>query len=57
MGYRTRGPMNNGHVGRTLFAFDPDGNEAEFNTRYLYRPVWCAPTDPAIVDNCFRDFK
>ena len=39
-GYLSRGPMNNGHVGRTLFVFDPDGNEAEFNTRYLYRPVW-----------------
>lgn len=33
--------MKNGHVGRALFVFDPDGNEAEFNTRYLYRPVWC----------------
>jgi hypothetical protein len=36
--------MNNGHVGRALFVFDPDGNEAEFNTRYLYRPVWCGRT-------------
>ena len=33
-GYLTRGPMNNAHAGRALFIFDPDGNEAELNTRY-----------------------
>src|SRR5262245_38599460 len=30
--YRTRGPVKC----RALFIFDPDGNEAEVNTRYLY---------------------
>lgn len=32
----TRGPMGEKGVGRTLFMLDPDGNEAEVNTRYLY---------------------
>ena len=32
----TRGPMGEEGVGRTLFIMDPDGNEAEVNTRYLY---------------------
>ena len=39
-GYQTRGPMGSGTKGRALFIFDPDGNEAEINTRYLYAPVW-----------------
>lgn len=36
--YRTRGPMERQEPrkGRTLFIFDPDGNETEVNTRYLY---------------------
>ena len=34
--YFTRGPMGERGVGRTLFMFDPDGNETEVNTRYLY---------------------
>ena len=32
----TRGPMGERGQGRTLFIIDPDGNEAEINTRYLY---------------------
>ncbi len=32
----TRGPMGERGEGRTLFMIDPDGNEAEVNTRYLY---------------------
>lgn len=32
----TRGPMGERGVGRTLFMMDPDGNETEVNTRYLY---------------------
>ena len=32
----TRGPMGNRGKGRALFMLDPDGNEAEVNTRYLY---------------------
>lgn len=32
----TRGPMGERGRGRTLFIIDPDGNEAEINTRYLY---------------------
>ena len=32
----TRGPMDERGTGRTLFVFDPDGNEAEVNMRYLY---------------------
>ena len=32
----TRGPMGKQGEGRTLFIIDPDGNEAEVNTRYLY---------------------
>ena len=32
----TRGPMGKRGEGRTLFMIDPDGNEAEVNTRYLY---------------------
>ena len=36
--YRTRGPIERQapFKGRTLFIFDPDGNETEVNTRYLY---------------------
>ncbi len=32
----TRGPMGERGQGRALFMFDPDGNEVEANTRYLY---------------------
>ena len=32
----TRGPMGSRGTGRALFMMDPDGNEAEVNTRYLY---------------------
>ena len=32
----TRGPMGERGIGRALFIMDPDGNEAEVNTRYLY---------------------
>lgn len=32
----TRGPMGRRGEGRALFMLDPDGNEAEVNTRYLY---------------------
>ena len=32
----TRGPMGKRGTGRALFMLDPDGNEAEVNTRYLY---------------------
>ena len=32
----TRGPMGQRGQGRTLFIIDPDGNETEINTRYLY---------------------
>ena len=37
--YRTRGPIERQEPfkGRALFIFDPDGNETEVNTRYLYR--------------------
>ncbi len=37
--YRTRGPIERHEPfkGRALFIFDPDGNETEVNTRYLYR--------------------
>ena len=31
-----RGPMGERGKGRTLFTIDPDGNETEVNTRYLY---------------------
>ena len=36
--YRTRGPIDRQEPfkGRALFIFDPDGNETEVNTRYLY---------------------
>lgn len=36
--FRTRGPIQREapRKGRALFIFDPDGNEAEVNTRYLY---------------------
>lgn len=36
--YQTRGPIDRQppRKGRTLFIFDPDGNETEVNTRYLY---------------------
>ena len=32
----TRGPRGERGKGRALFMLDPDGNEAEVNTRYLY---------------------
>jgi len=32
----TRGPMGSRGKGRALFMLDPDGNETEVNTRYLY---------------------
>ena len=32
----TRGPYGERGQGRALFMMDPDGNEAEINTRYLY---------------------
>lgn len=32
----TRGPMGERGKGRALFMLDPDGNETEVNTRYLY---------------------
>ena len=32
----TRGPHGERGTGRALFLLDPDGNEAEVNTRYLY---------------------
>ena len=32
----TRGPYGERGQGRALFMIDPDGNEAEINTRYLY---------------------
>ncbi len=32
----TRGPIGERGSGRTLFIIDPDGNETEINTRYLY---------------------
>ena len=34
--YFTRGPYDEKAKGRTLFIIDPDGNETEINTRYLY---------------------
>jgi catechol-2,3-dioxygenase len=34
--YFTRGPYGERGRGRALFMIDPDGNEAEINTRYLY---------------------
>ncbi len=36
--FQTRGPMERDapRKGRALFIFDPDGNEVEVNTRYLY---------------------
>jgi hypothetical protein len=34
--YFTRGPYGERGVGRALFMMDPDGNETEINTRYLY---------------------
>lgn len=34
--YFTRGPYGERGKGRALFMVDPDGNEAEVNTRYLY---------------------
>jgi catechol-2,3-dioxygenase len=36
--FQTRGPLERElpRKGRTLFIFDPDGNETEVNTRYLY---------------------
>jgi len=35
--YFTRGPYGEKGKGRALFIIDPDGNETEINTRYLYR--------------------
>ena len=32
----TRGPYGEEGKGRALFIIDPDGNETEINTRYLY---------------------
>ena len=32
----TRGPYGQRGKGRAFFMIDPDGNEAEINTRYLY---------------------
>lgn len=32
----SRGPMGERGTGRALFMIDPDGNETEINTRYLY---------------------
>ena len=32
----TRGPYGVKGMGRALFTIDPDGNETEINTRYLY---------------------
>ncbi len=32
----TRGPYGERGAGRALFMIDPDGNETEVNTRYLY---------------------
>ncbi len=34
--YFTRGPYGERGKGRALFMMDPDGNETEVNTRYLY---------------------
>ena len=34
--YFTRGPYGEIGKGRALFIIDPDGNETEINTRYLY---------------------
>lgn len=34
--YFTRGPYGERGVARALFIMDPDGNETEVNTRYLY---------------------
>ena len=34
--YFTRGPYGERGEGRSLFMLDPDGNETEINTRYLY---------------------
>jgi catechol-2,3-dioxygenase len=36
--FKTRGPLERQppRKGRALFIFDPDGNEVEVNTRYLY---------------------
>lgn len=36
--FQTRGPIERElpRKGRALFIFDPDGNETEVNTRYLY---------------------
>ena len=35
-GFFTRGPYGGRGNGRAFFIIDPDGNEAEINTRYLY---------------------
>jgi catechol-2,3-dioxygenase len=34
--YFTRGPYGERGQGRSLFMIDPDGNEAEINTRYIH---------------------
>ena len=44
-GYLTRGPMGSGTNGRALFVFDPDGNEAEINTRYLCKMMVLSRSD------------
>eukprot|EP01045_Picozoa_sp_COSAG04_P020005 COSAG04_NODE_2002_length_5029_cov_5.314604_3_plen_297_part_00 len=44
-GYLTRGPMGSGTNGRALFVFDPDGNEAEINTRYLCKMMMLSRSD------------
>ena len=35
-GHFTRGPYGERGEGRAFFMIDPDGNESEVNTRYLY---------------------
>ncbi len=35
-GHFTRGPYGARGAGRAFFMIDPDGNESEVNTRYLY---------------------
>ncbi len=37
----TRGPYGERGEGRALFMIDPDGNETEVNTRYLYGAPKC----------------
>ena len=35
-GFFTRGPYGERGIGQGFFIMDPDGNETEINTRYLY---------------------